>query len=205
MTDSHDKWYYVAGREQKGPFSIEQLTALASAGALQADTLVWSAKLTNWEPLGRTELASILRVGPLEPPPLAYSQPAFAAASPGQDARVSSFGQAVSACFSKYATFVGRANRPEYWYFYLFTTLAAIAALIVDLALFSGEAEPIFPLTIILYLGVFLPSLAVSVRRLHDTDRSGWWVLIAILPIVGPIVLLVFFCLRGTLGPNRYG
>lgn len=204
MTDSHDTWYYVAGREQKGPFSIEQLTALASTGALRADTLVWSAKLTNWEPLGRTELASILRVGPLEPPPLAYSQPAFAAASPGQDARVSSLGQAVSACFSKYATFVGRANRAEFWYFYLFTILACFAAIILDMVIFGPESGAL-PITIIVSLALTIPNIAVAVRRLHDTNRSGWWYLVSLIPIAGPIALIVFWCLQGTPGQNAYG
>ena len=60
-------------------------------------------------------------------------------------------------------------------------------------------------LSILWALGNFLPSLAVGVRRLHDTDRSGWWLLIAFIPLIGAIVLLVFFCTRGTPGPNRFG
>jgi len=88
MSDSTEKWYYAVGGEQKGPFSVEQLTALFSAGAIHANTLVWTQKLTNWEPLARTELASLLRIGPLQPPPLASAQPMLEGAMPIQDAPV---------------------------------------------------------------------------------------------------------------------
>ena len=109
------------------------------------------------------------------------------------------FGQAISACFSKYATFDGRAGRPEYWYWVLFTVIAAAVLAIIDLALPYHVLERAFE------VATFLPSLAVTFRRLHDVDRSGWWWLIVLIPLVGAIVLIVWLARRGTDGPNRFG
>jgi uncharacterized membrane protein YhaH (DUF805 family) len=100
----------------------------------------------------------------------------------------------------KYVTFSGRARRTEYWMFLLFSVIASIVLSVVDGVI--GTA----PVLGALYsLGVLLPSLAVSVRRLHDTDRSGWWLLLGLIPLVGPIALLVFFCFEGTREENRFG
>src|SRR5437899_1756811 len=112
------------------------------------------------------------------------------------------FGEAVSTGFGKYATFAGRARRPEYWYWVLFGVLVGIAAGILDV-LISGTNSGVF--SVLSSLGLLLPNLAVTARRLHDIDRSAWWILILLLPIVGAIVLFVFMCLRGTAGPNRFG
>ena len=106
----------------------------------------------------------------------------------------------------KYATFEGRARRKEYWYFVLFYVLAIVALAIVDemIGTFSEEAE-IGLLSGLFVLATFVPSLAVTVRRLHDTDRSGWWILINLIPIIGAIVLLVFTVLDSQPGANRFG
>jgi uncharacterized membrane protein YhaH (DUF805 family) len=106
----------------------------------------------------------------------------------------------------KYATFEGRARRKEYWYFVLFYVLAIVALAIVDemIGTFSEEAE-IGLLSGLFVLATFIPSLAVTVRRLHDTDRSGWWILINLIPIIGAIVLLVFTVLDSQPGENRFG
>lgn len=112
------------------------------------------------------------------------------------------FQQAIASGFNNYATFAGRAARSEYWYWTLFAILVALATSIVDLALFPGVQ--LSPINSLASLALFLPGLAVSVRRLHDLDRTGWWVLVAFTGI-GLILLLVWYCLRGTLGPNRYG
>jgi len=96
-----------------------------------------------------------------------------------------------------YAGFEGRARRAEYWQYTLMTVIAAIVLLVIGVFIK-------FPIVIVYYLAVLLPSLAVSVRRLHDTGKSGWWLLIAFVPF-GGIVLLVFTCLDSTPGPNQYG
>ena len=106
----------------------------------------------------------------------------------------------------QYATFGGRARRKEYWMYTLFTIIAYIVAMILDnmLGLTFGDLGYGY-----LYMGyallVFLPSLAVSVRRLHDRDLSGWWILIGLVPVIGAILLLVWSCMEGTQGDNRFG
>ena len=106
----------------------------------------------------------------------------------------------------KYADFSGRARRMEYWMFSLISLLIMLGLVIVDAMLgFEVGEDEIGILSAIYVLAVLIPSLAVSVRRLHDTDRSGWWVLIGIVPFIGDIVLLIFFVLDGTPGDNRFG
>lgn len=105
----------------------------------------------------------------------------------------------------KYATFEGRARRAEYWWFALAYFIVLAAAAIVDGVIgmtFGGLGGPLYALV---FIGGFVPSLAVAVRRLHDLDKSGWWYLIVFVPLVGGIVLLVWFCTQGISGPNRYG
>lgn len=105
----------------------------------------------------------------------------------------------------KYAVFTGRARRAEYWWFTLFNLLASIALGLIDgFTGMIGEAG--FGVLGTLYaLAVLLPSLGVLVRRLHDTNRSGWWVLIALIPLIGAIVLLVFVVLDSQPETNQYG
>jgi uncharacterized membrane protein YhaH (DUF805 family) len=112
------------------------------------------------------------------------------------------FTQAISSGFQNYVNFSGRAPRSEYWYWTLFATLVSIAASLVDHLIFP--TMDFSPLHSLAGLALVLPGIAVSVRRLHDLDRTGWWLLI-ILTIIGGILLLVWFCMRGTVGPNRYG
>lgn len=105
-----------------------------------------------------------------------------------------------------YAVFRGRARRKEYWYFILFNFIISLALLAVDYGLgFFDPETGLSPLEGIYSLAVLLPALAVSVRRLHDTEHSGWWLLIGFIPIVGALVLLVFFVQDGTPGDNRFG
>lgn len=105
----------------------------------------------------------------------------------------------------KYADFSGRARRSEYWYFYLFNTLISFAIGMVDgIFGFIGEFG-IGMLGGIYTLLVLIPSIAVGVRRLHDTNRSGWWLLIALIPLVGAIILLVYLVQDSDQGENQYG
>ena len=109
------------------------------------------------------------------------------------------FGQSISVCFSKYADFNGRAQRSEFWFFYLFTALLSYGTMFLGLML--GDYGII---NLIASLSVMLPALAVSARRLHDTGRSGWWYLLSI-TIVGLIPLIIWWCAEGTKEANEYG
>jgi uncharacterized membrane protein YhaH (DUF805 family) len=104
------------------------------------------------------------------------------------------FFAAVKHCFQNYANANGRATRSEYWYFFLFVIGLQIVLRIV-----------FAPLAYVFDLGVFLPGIAVGVRRLHDIDRPGLWLLIGFVPIVGTIVLIVWFCQKSDPVANRYG
>ena len=106
----------------------------------------------------------------------------------------------------KYAVFGGRSRRKEYWYFVLFSVIVSLVLSAIDalLGTFSSSTN-VGLLSGIYGLAIIIPSIAVSVRRLHDIDRTGWWILINLVPIVGSIVLLVFYVLDGTPGDNRYG
>ena len=108
--------------------------------------------------------------------------------------------QAIQSVFGNYANFNGRASRPEYWWFSVFVAIIQAALFVVFVSLQEVGAA----LLGIWSLAIILPALAVTVRRLHDTDRSGWWFLIQVIPF-GGLVLLVFMVLSGTSGTNRYG
>jgi uncharacterized membrane protein YhaH (DUF805 family) len=112
------------------------------------------------------------------------------------------FWQAIASGFSDYVVFSGRAARSEYWYWILFTVLGGLATGIIDVAAFSNDT--LSPFNSIFNILTVLPTLAVSVRRLHDVDRSGWWMLLLI-TIIGGFVVIYWACRPGTPGPNRFG
>lgn len=111
------------------------------------------------------------------------------------------FADAIRVVLNKYADFNGRARRSEYWWWAL-----AFAMCYVVVAIFYAIAAPLgIVLFVLLVLATFLPGLAVLVRRLHDTNRSGAWFFIDFIPFVGPIILLVFLASDGSPVPNHYG
>ncbi len=112
----------------------------------------------------------------------------------------------------RYADFSRRSQRMEYWMFTLFYIL--VIAVLVSFAIFFGSpageehtlAENYFLVVTLLFIvGTIIPSIAVTVRRLHDQDKSGWFYFISFVPYVGGLILFVFMCIDGTPGPNRYG
>lgn len=120
---------------------------------------------------------------------------------------MTTFGQAVKSCFNQYCGFKGRASRAEFWWFALFTAIVGFVLGFVDGLLFTSTENAFFALlgfSGLFQLGVFLPTLAVTARRLHDTDKSGWWMLLY-LTIIGGIVVFIFTLLRGNEGSNKYG
>jgi uncharacterized membrane protein YhaH (DUF805 family) len=110
------------------------------------------------------------------------------------------FGQAIKSGFRNYVNFSGRAIRSEYWFWtLLFVPIGGRVAGSIDGLTGLHAVGPIFG------FATLLPSLAVTVRRLHDIDYSGWWILIGLIPLVGAIVLIVWFCSKGTTSYNRFG
>jgi len=111
---------------------------------------------------------------------------------------------AVKTCFSKYATFSGRASRSEYWFFYLFTIIASIVTWVIDTMLLGYSAEDTGAISLIFQIIIILPSIAVGARRLHDIGKSGWWQLL-ILTLIGIILLIVWFATIGSSKKNKFG
>lgn len=103
------------------------------------------------------------------------------------------------AVLKNYVGFAGRAGRSEFWMFVLFNIVIDIVLTIVDAAIGSQLLAGLYG------LAVLLPSLAVGVRRLHDTGRAGWWILLGIIPIIGWIILIVFYAAEGQAADNQYG
>lgn len=101
---------------------------------------------------------------------------------------------------TQYADFKGRATRPQYWYFVLCYFIISIPFAIVDSVLFQRQV-----LTLILSLALIVPSIAIGVRRLHDLGKPGWWFLIALIPLAGPIALIVLYCMKGENKDNKFG
>lgn len=122
-----------------------------------------------------------------------------------------SFGTALRAFWSNYRNFRGRARRSEYWFIQLFLVATNLAAAAIDLALMDGDVDRFIAnggggiVGLIWILATIVPALAVLIRRLHDTNRSGWWALIGFVPLIGTIVILVFTVKDSDQGENSYG
>ena len=114
------------------------------------------------------------------------------------------FSAAVRSCFAKYANFNGRASRSEYWYFQLFIFLVLVV-MVVLAAIEPPTRTAVGIASCVFYLLVWLPSLAASVRRLHDRNRSGWHYLWVFVPFFGAIVVVIWHCQKGVEGSNRFG
>jgi len=119
---------------------------------------------------------------------------------------------AVQTVLGKYATFSGRAVRSEYWWWVLATIILFVGLALVDGLVFAPmmghEAfaeDAAEPLSTLASLALLLPNLAVGVRRLHDIDKSGWWLLLGFIPLIGTLVLIYFMVQPGTDGSNRFG
>lgn len=127
-----------------------------------------------------------------------------------------SFVNAIRSCLSQYATFRGRAARSELWFFVLFVIICAMLSTIIDRILgttfhmtnpVTGVVQSMgygYIYTLVA-LALMVPNISVAVRRLHDIERSGWWYWVVLIPILGAIILLVWFCTHGTRGHNDYG
>ena len=196
-------WYYVENDTRTGPVERSEIERLVSRGSITAHTLVWREGMDGWEEAGNH--FSFVN-GVSGPPPLPKNTPISGGAATwahavggeansagmgglyaGAPAR--GFGEAISVCLSKYVTFSGRASRSEYWYFVLFSILVSLAATIVDVAIFGIEND-LSPINSLVTLALFLPSTAVGVRRLHDTNRSGWWIGGFWIGLIGVVVMI---------------
>lgn len=107
--------------------------------------------------------------------------------------------------FKHYADFRGRTGRRGFWMFILFYFIASVVVVLADMFLLGYSTDEWGVLTILFTLGTFIPSLAIEVRRLHDVGKSGWWVFISLVPVIGGIWLLVLCCMAGQPEANQWG
>lgn len=114
------------------------------------------------------------------------------------------FTEAVKSALSNYANFSGRSARPAFWWWQLFNLIAGVVTLMIDGSIF-GFSSGYSPVNWLYSLAVLLPSLAVSARRLHDIDKSGWWFLLILIPLVGIIILIIWWAKPSQPGANRFG
>ena len=178
-------WHYIIDGIRFGPVGQRELEGLITQGIVKAQTLIWREGLDGWEEakhhfgfanqssvpppaptLGGPPQMSTLRSVGSAPSRVKNSNAAYV----GAPAR--SFSEAISVCFSKYVTFSGRASRSEFWWFQLFSLLVYIVAGVADIGI--GIGLPLIALSS--WLVLLLPHFTVATRRLHDTDRSGWWI-----------------------------
>ncbi|MGJ8546278.1 MAG: DUF805 domain-containing protein [Sulfitobacter sp.] len=195
------QWHYVENGAARGPVPQEEFDALVAAGTIQPDTLVWHDGMSDWVAL------STLAAPTAPPPPSQAAQyratPAFEEMSPAGEAQradASTFMGALKDGFGRYVDFGSRSNRPQYWYWFLWMLIIGFITGMLDGMLGTGGV-----VNGIWTLAALLPGIALSIRRLHDIGRSGWWLLIGLIPLVGAIVLLVFFCTRSENQTNRWG
>lgn len=177
-------WHYAWAGKSEGPVDDLTIRDLIRAGRIKADTLVWTEGMADWQ---RADQHFAFAPPPLTTampplPPGTQMPPPFARNGDQGAAPARSFVEAIKVCFRNYATFRGRASRSEFWWFFLFCMLLGFVGGFLegimgrDGAALSGIAS----------LATFLPSLSVTVRRLHDTDRSGWWIggfYLAVIPV----------------------
>jgi uncharacterized membrane protein YhaH (DUF805 family) len=173
------------GGASLGDWLIPLLIGVLVAGAV----FIAASRLTLKGAIDKKEL--YLKVHNLVPPQTAPSKVASV-----------NFGQAIAAGFSNYANFSDRATRSEFWLWQLFVWVAGAAVLLLDNAIFSNLL--LTPLSDIFSLVIVIPNLAIAARRLHDIDRSAWWLLNG-LTIVGAFPIIYWACKKGTPGVNRFG
>ena len=217
------QYYYLSpDRTQQGPVSGDSLYALLAAGVVNANTLVWCEGMSGWQALGTVlppSSPSPTQPAPYHAPqqyaPYGTPQQVYPYGAP-QQARLSCWEYFVQCVTAKYATFSGRATRKEYWGYQLFLFLFVLAFMVLNTlvaAIAEAVGDDVVSVPLVLFYIIFLvgslaivvPSLAVTVRRLHDANYSGWLVLINLIPWIGAIILLVF-CLQDSYrGTNQYG
>lgn len=188
------QWYYAVEGASVGPVDQSEFDSLVAAGTIRNETLVWQEGMDDWLPYGRAGGQSAAQ-------PAATVPPVMGDARDPARADANTFVGALKDGFARYVDFRTRSTRSQFWWWMLWSLLIGFAAAILDAALGMGDSGPVNLLT---SLAMLLPSIAVSIRRLHDIGRTGWWYLMVIVPLIGWIVLLIFFCTKSQ-GDNKWG
>lgn len=201
-------WHYTKNDDEFGPINLSELMQLFLNGDLEANEEVWREGMANWEPASQvTQLRSCFQAR--SPQDIEINAVSTNGSSSRSQRRSRSNPKKnednpfywYGAVWKQFVNFNGRARRKEYWYFTLCNLIVMILLNVVSFLIgdYNGVLGNLYTLAIL------LPGLGVLARRLHDTGRSGWWILIGLVPIVGFIVLLVFLVQEGDSGENQYG
>lgn len=188
------EWYYAIEGASNGPITQSEFDALVETGTIRSDTLVWQEGMDDWLPYGRAGGAEKMAALPPRAPMGDHEDPARADAN--------TFLGALKDGFARYVDFRTRSTRSQYWWWTLWMIVLSFGAALIDVMLTLGDSGPV---NLLLSLATFLPSIAVGIRRLHDIGRTGWWFLIVLVPVIGWIVLIVFYCTKSQEGPNNWG
>lgn len=189
------KYFYSDGEEKFGPFTMDEL----KEKNISRETLIWSKELEDWQTAD--SVSELKEIFFLSPPPLKKTN-----TKNKESIYTEKTTNWYLKCLKQYADFSGRARRKEYWMFALFNTIFYIVAMILDNVLGLTVGELPYGAFYFLYaLAVLIPGLAVSVRRLHDVGKSGWMILISLIPIVGGIWLLVLMLTDSNPEENQFG
>lgn len=211
-------WFYALGTEQRGPVNESDLANAIHQGEIGPDSLVWRESMEDWA-LARTSLPGALIpqswVDHLPRSPAQGSQSGSVGGSASQSYpgtapsggvyHPTTFGDSIKTVFWRYTQFSGRARRSEYWWFALGCLIASFVLIAIDFMIFPASVAEVGVLSNIFGLAIFVPSIAVSARRLHDTGRSGWWQLVGLIPLIGLIILIVWLAKKGQPNDNDYG
>ena len=191
------EWYYANNGVEQGPIARADFAALVRDGTIGPQTLVWTNTLREWEPAH----LHIDGVAGARPPVPTASGAGVAAARNYR--RESGLGDAFRQFFNRYVQFSGRSNRGEFWFWQLDNLLITFGLGVLDMVIFGTEGSGV--LGGLWGLATLIPSFALGARRLHDIDKSGWWQLLMLIPLLGWIILLVWFCRAPDDRPNRFG
>jgi uncharacterized membrane protein YhaH (DUF805 family) len=189
-----NEWYYAVEGTSIGPFDQGAFDQLVADGTVHRDTLVWQEGMEDWLPYSRagagqggTTASSATSHGDMHDPARADANTFLGALKDG---------------FARYVDFKTRSTRAQFWWWFLWSFIFGVVATLLDFSIGAGDTGPV---NILVSLATFLPSLAVGIRRLHDIGRTGWWVLLMFIPVLGWIVLLVFYCTKTQEQPNQWG
>lgn len=187
------EWYYAVEGTSYGPVSQSDFEQLVASGTVRRDTLVWQEGMEDWLPYSRAGGGQDTAYLP-PAAPMGDSDPARADAD--------TFVGALKDGFARYVDFSTRSTRPQFWWWTLWSIIFSLTATMVDASIGALQTGPV---GLVVSLALFLPSTAVGIRRLHDIGRTGWWILFWLVPIVGWIVLIVFYCTKSQEQPNKWG
>lgn len=187
-------WYYAVDGASTGPIDEAEFERLVAAGTIRSDTLVWQEGMEDWLPYARAQGSVGTSALPPHAPLSDVHDPARADAN--------TFMGALKDGFARYVDFKTRSTRSQYWWFTLWSVIFSVITAIIDVSLGMGDSGPVGLLASLVF---FLPSIAIAIRRLHDIGRTGWWMLLVFIPLIGWIVLIVFYCTKSEASPNKWG